>query len=206
MLINDQSVLGRGKMIHIALVEDDNNYAKKLENYLRHYEEESKEKIRITSFSDGEDIVENYKADYDIILMDIEMKFMDGMTAAESIRKMDSEVVIIFITNMLQYAIRGYTVDALDYVLKPINYFALSQRLDRALTRMKKRSDIKYLTITVKGGVMKLDISRLYYVEVQNHDLSFHTIDGIYYSKGSMKEIENEIDSKMFLDVINVIW
>ena len=59
------------------------------------------------------------------------MKFVDGMTAAEEIRKMDSEVVIIFITNMTQYAIRGYEVDALDYVLKPVSYFAFSQKLKR---------------------------------------------------------------------------
>ena len=83
--------------------------------------------------------------------MDIEMRFMDGMTAAEKIREHDSEVVIIFITNMPQYAIKGYLVDALDYVLKPVSYFAFSQRIDRALVRMKKR-DRKYLTIAVKGG------------------------------------------------------
>ena len=66
------------------------------------------------------------------------MKFMDGMSAAEEIRKIDTEVVIIFITNMAQYAIRGYAVDALDYVLKPVSYFAFSQRLNRAISRMKK--------------------------------------------------------------------
>lgn len=67
------------------------------------------------------------------------MKFMDGMAAAEEIRKMDSEVIIIFITNMTQYAIRGYEVDALDYMLKPVNYFAFSQKLDKALNKVKIR-------------------------------------------------------------------
>ncbi|WP_368735807.1 LytR/AlgR family response regulator transcription factor, partial [Thomasclavelia ramosa] len=92
------------------------------------------------------------------------MKFMDGMSAAEKIRKMDTEVVIIFITNMPQYAIQGYRVDALDYVLKPVSYFAFTQRIDRALTRLKKREK-KYLTIAVKGGMMKLDLSEICYVE-----------------------------------------
>lgn len=138
-------------MIHVALVEDDRNYAESLTEHLRHYEADSGEKIKITVFEDGEDIATDYKAEYDIILMDIEMRFMDGMTAAEKIREHDSEVVIIFITNMPQYAIKGYLVDALDYVLKPVSYFAFSQRIDRALVRMKKR-DRKYLTIAVKGG------------------------------------------------------
>ena len=75
-------------------------------------------------------IAVDYRAVYDIILMDIEMRFMDGMTAAEKIREHDSEVVIIFITNMPQYAIKGYRVDALDYVLKPVSYFAFSQRIN----------------------------------------------------------------------------
>ena len=184
-------------MINVALVEDDESYAETLKNYLKQFEQERGEKIRVTAFSDGEDIIENYKADYDIILMDIEMMFMDGMTAAEEIRKMDTEVVIIFITNMPQYAIKGYTVDALDYVLKPISYFALSQRLDRALTRMKRRSK-KFLTIAYKGGAKKLDISEICYVEVQNHDLIFHTMDGDYTTKGSMRDIENSLDKDKF--------
>ena len=157
-------------MIRIALVEDDPAYAEQLLSYLKEYEKESKERISVQTFSDGEDIVTEYRADYDIILMDVEMKFMDGMSAAEEIRKMDTEVVIIFITNMPQYAIQGYRVDALDYVLKPVSYFAFTQRIDRALTRLKKREK-KYLTIAVKGGMMKLDLSEICYVEVQDHDL-----------------------------------
>lgn len=105
---------------------------------MRQYEKENGEAFDITIYSDGDQIVNKYRSQYDIILMDVEMKFMDGMSAAEEIRKVDTEVVIIFITNMAQYAIRGYAVDALDYVLKPVSYFAFSQRLSRAIGRMKK--------------------------------------------------------------------
>ena len=167
-------------MIRIALVEDDP---------AKEYEKESKERISVQTFSDGEDIVTEYRADYDIILMDVEMKFMDGMSAAEEIRKMDTEVVIIFITNMPQYAIQGYRVDALDYVLKPVSYFAFTQRIDRALTRLKKREK-KYLTIAVKGGMMKLDLSEICYVEVQDHDLIYHTVGQDYRTKGTMRDAE----------------
>ncbi len=126
-------------MIKIAIVEDELAYAKQLQEFLLQYEKEMGESFHITTFSDGDEIVHKYKADFDIILMDVEMKFMDGMSAAEEIRKVDTEVVIIFITNMAQYAIKGYAVDALDYVLKPVSYFAFSQRLARAISRMKKR-------------------------------------------------------------------
>ena len=113
-------------MIKIAIVEDEVLYADQLQEYLKKYEEEYRETFEISVFQDGDQIVHHYKAEYDVILMDVEMRFMDGMSAAEEIRKMDTEVVIIFITNMPQYAVRGYEVDALDYVLKPIAFCASS--------------------------------------------------------------------------------
>lgn len=104
-------------------------------------------------------------------------KKVDGMTAAEEIRKIDSQVVIIFITNMPQYAMKGYAVEALDYVLKPINYFAFSQRIDRALGRIVKRK-AKYINISTKSGIRKIEIPDIYYIEIQDHDLYFHTKTG----------------------------
>ncbi|MBQ3029988.1 MAG: response regulator transcription factor, partial [Agathobacter sp.] len=133
-----------------------------------------------------------YKPVYDIILMDVEMKFMDGMSAAEEIRKVDTEVVIIFITNMPQYAIRGYAVDALDYVLKPVSYFAFSQRLNRAISRMKKRES-KTLSISIKGGTVRLDVANITYIESQGHTLIFHTVSGDYETSGTMKELEADL-------------
>ena len=105
-------------MIRIAIVEDEHAYAMQLQEFLRQYEQDNGEVFEVSVFTDGDQIVHKYKSQFDIILMDVEMKFLDGMSAAEEIRKVDSEVVIIFITNMPQYAIRGYAVDALDYVLK----------------------------------------------------------------------------------------
>lgn len=65
------------------------------------------------------------------------MKHLDGMTTAERIRQMDAEVILIFITNMAQYAIRGYSVGALDYVLKPVPYFAFRSSCSRPLPGWK---------------------------------------------------------------------
>lgn len=184
-------------MIKIAIVEDDKNYSNVLQKYIVRYEKESGEKFQISTYEDGEDIVTNYKATYDIILMDIEMRFLNGMAAAEKIREMDSEVVIIFITNMPQYAIHGYAVDALDYVLKPINYYAFSQRIDRALIRMRRREKT-FISISYKGGVMKIDTDTIYFIETQNHDLIFHTSEGDFVTRATLKEVENKLDEKKF--------
>lgn len=184
-------------MIRIAIVEDDKNYAKVLQKYITRYEEESSQRFQIIAFEDGEDIVENYAGTYDIILMDIEMRFMDGMTAAEEIRKCDSEVVIMFITNMPQYAMKGYAVEALDYVLKPINYFAFSQKIERAINRMSHRKK-HYMNISNKGKIQKIEVSSIYYVEVQDHDLYYHTKDGVFSQRGTMKEVEEILVKESF--------
>lgn len=184
-------------MIKIAVVEDESMYAEQLRDYLERYEKENGEAFDITIYSDGDDIVHKYKAQFDIILMDVEMKFMDGMSAAEEIRKVDTEVVIIFITNMAQYAIRGYAVDALDYVLKPVSYFAFSQRLSRAIGRMKKREQ-KIISVNIKGGTIRLDVANIYYIESQGHNLIFHTASGDYEASGTMKEVEDKLGKMNF--------
>lgn len=179
-------------MIKIAIVEDESMYAGQLKEYLERYEKENGEAFDITIYTDGDEIVHKYKAQFDIILMDVEMKFMDGMSAAEEIRKVDTEVVIIFITNMAQYAIRGYAVDALDYVLKPVSYFAFSQRLSRAIGRMKKREQ-KIISVNIKGGTIRLDVANIYYIESQGHNLIFYTASGKYESAGTMKDVEDRL-------------
>lgn len=145
-------------MITIAIVEDEEAYAKQLTEYIEKYQRESGKSIRVIRFSDGDEIVEKYTGEYDIILMDIQMKFMDGMSAAEAIRKQDTKVVIMFITNMTNYAIRGYEVDAMDYVLKPVSYFAFSKKLDRAIKRIphKAGNPVIVNTAEVLSGRMRL--------------------------------------------------
>ena len=184
-------------MLRIAVVEDDKTYAAQLKEYLVRYGTEKNQKISVALFPYGEDIVTDYSAEFDIILMDVEMTFMDGMTTAERIREKDNEVVIIFITNMPQYAIQGYKVDALDYVLKPISYFAFSQRIDRALTRVKKK-EATYITVAQKGGKKKLNVDKICYVEVRDHDLIYHSTKGDIVTKSSMKEAEDTLGGTKF--------
>lgn len=185
-------------MIRVAVVEDDESYISVLKEYLEQYKKTSGEQIEITVYHDGDEIAAFYKAQFDIILMDIEMKFIDGMTAAEEIRKLDSSVAIMFITNAPQYAIRGYEVGALDYILKPVSYFTFSQKFGRAVTKLKKRNTRKKITIPVKGGVMRMDISDIYYIESEGHNLVYHTKDGSFVSAGTMKSLESGMGENDF--------
>ena len=187
-------------MIRIAIVEDEPEYARQLEQFLQRYAAENGQPIQTVRFSDGDEIALNYKPEYDIILLDVQMKFMDGMTAAEIIRRSDPEVVIIFITNMAQYAIRGYAVDALDYVLKPVSYFAFSQRLKRAIGRMKKR-ERRFVTVLGPAGGRKLELSDLLYVESESHNLAYHPREGAISVPGTMKEAEEKLAPQGFFRI-----
>lgn len=122
---------------------------------------------------------------------------MDGMSAAEAIRQADEEVTIIFITNMAQYAIRGYAVNALDYVLKPVSYFAFSQRFERAVRKMRKKQK-HYVVIKVKGGSKKIGTDDIYYIESQGHNLYFHTNEGVEETAGTMKDMEKKLEPLHF--------
>ena len=185
-------------MINIAIVDDDVEYRRTLVAYLEHFERDKGEKFAITQFRDGEDLIAAYDDSFDIVLLDIEMKRMDGVEAARKIRERDREVVIIFITNCAQFAINGYEVEALDYVLKPIAYFAFSERIDRAIERMKRRKS-QYLKIsTGKGNLQRVAVSDLYYVEVFGHSLVYHTSTGEINTTGAIGEVESVLDPKQF--------
>ena len=180
-------------MIHIAIVEDEEMYSKQLNDYVKRYCEESGAAIKVTFFTDGDEIVLNYSGNYDIILMDIQMRFMDGMTAAEKIRQLDNKVIIMFITNMTQYAIRGYQVDALDYMVKPVEYFSFSQKMSKAIERLKT-SERRYISITTDNGMKKLDIDEILYVESFGHYLNYETFKGVFQTRGTMKNTEENLN------------
>ncbi len=184
-------------MINVAIVDDDKSYVDQLREYFDQYMKESGETVKITDFSDGDNIVHKYRSQFDIILMDIEMKFMDGMSAAEEIRKKDSSVIIIFITNTPQYAIRGYAVEALDYLLKPLSYFAFSQCISRAISNMKNRLST-YISLNLKDGTLRMDTGDIYYIESRGHNVIYHTKSGEYELRSTIKEIEGTLDNKRF--------
>ena len=178
--------------INIAVVEDEEVNQQQIQEYIRQYEIDNHENINIVFFENGSHIIKDYKSEFDIILLDIEMPKMDGMETAERIRETDSNVVIIFITNMAQYAISGYSVGALDYVLKPISYYTFEVKLKRAIKRVKTEKPGQVI-LHLDDGIKLLNTNRIYYIEVQNRVLFYHTQDGDYEVKGTMKQAEEEL-------------
>lgn len=184
-------------MIRIAVVDNDESYVKLITEYLKRYQQACEEKFEITVYQNGDEITTGYKAQFDIILMDIQMGFMDGMAAAKKIREKDSEVVIIFITNNSQYAIKGYEAGASDYILKPVPYSVFSQKFSQAIARIRKGEE-RGIIIQTKNGAIRLNVSDIQYIESYDHDLIFHANDKNYISNMTMRAIEKKLENYSF--------
>lgn len=185
-------------MIRIAIVEDEHSYIETLKGYLGRFEAEQKVSFQISVFYDGLDIVSDYRADYDIILLDIQMKHLNGMKAAEKIRELDEDVAFIFITSTVQFAVQGYLVDALGYVVKPVPYLAFSQLMKKAIRHAVQKQEKFYLTIEVEGGHLRLDTAQILYVESQRHNIMIHAEKGHFLTSGPMKKTEKLLAGKGF--------
>ena len=165
-------------MAKIAVVEDNDAMRAQLCGFIAQYAQESGHQLDVTAFSDGAQLVEPYRPGFDIIFLDIEMPKLGGMPTAERIRRQDPDVVLVFVTNMAQYAIRGYEVDALDYVLKPVNYYQFCTKLSRAIQRVQRRRGGQVVLQLAGGGIQLLDTADIYYLETHSRMLYYHTSKG----------------------------
>ena len=180
------------RTIRIGIVEDDPASAQLIVDYLKRYQSEFNQEFTVSLFDDGETLVERYKPTYDILLMDIEMARMNGLQAAKKIRERDDSVVIVFITAAPQYAISGYEVQALSYVLKPVPWFAFSQELKRSIDAVRRRNDDSMLVETGTNQ-MRVLLSDILYIESIRHTIIIHTFDGKLSITGTLKELETRL-------------
>lgn len=178
--------------IRIGVVEDEPAACQKVLDYLNRYQDENNENLTVSVFDDGAKIVEGYRPIYDILLLDIEMKQMDGMEAARRIRKIDSSVVIVFITNASQYAINGYEVQALSYLLKPVPYFAFSQEIKRSIETVRRQTDESML-FEAGSQRTRIELKSIVYIESIRHTIIIHTLDGKLSVTSTLKELEAQL-------------
>lgn len=184
-------------MIRIAIVDDNIDMQKQLQQYIKDYSLKINTKFSVTTFINPITLLEYYNNSFDIIFMDIEMPEMDGMTAAKKIRKMDAVVNIIFVTNMAGFAIEGYKVNALSYVVKPINYLDFVQQLSRAVNRVRLLTSA-YLLVASKGDMMRLDISKIVYFESREHQVIIHMLSETITIYSTLNKLEKQLENKWF--------
>lgn len=186
-------------MLKIAVVEDQQETRERLCSYIRQYAQEQGIQVEVLPFEDGAVIAEGYKPGFDIIFMDVEMPKLGGFGAAERIREVDPDVVLVFVTNMAQYAIRGYEVDALDYVLKPVDYYPFCTKLARAIQRVQRKKGGQVALSLAGGGIQLLDTGEIYYLETHNRMLYYHTAKGEFAVRGSLQSAEKQLTAYHFV-------
>lgn len=184
-------------MIQVAICEDNSKHQQDILKYLQRYEEQYSVKFHTTVYQDGIDLVSEYASQFDIIFLDIEMKMMNGMEAAQKIRQLDHQVIIIFITNLAQYAIQGYDVEAKGFLLKPVKYIAFEQQLQKCIHDVGK-SQLEYLSVKYAGGMKKYALSEIYYMESDGHYIDIHSEAGTERFLSSIREMEEKLEGKSF--------
>ena len=181
-------------MIRIAIVEDEEVQYKILNEHLLRYEKESGECFEIEYFKDAVGFISDYSYNFDLIFMDIMMPDLDGMKAAERLRKVDENVALIFVTNMEQYAVQGYNVSALYFLLKPVKYNDFRLKMQRTVNYIAKSRKNDYLMLNLPGEKRKVFTKDIKYVEVFAHDVVFHTFEEEIHTRGTLSLFEKQLD------------
>ena len=177
--------------MRVAIVEDENAAAERLEAYLNRFSEESGEKVAVKRFCDPVGLLNPY-AEFDLVLMDIEMPNMDGMEGARRLREIDRNAKLIFVTNMAQYAAKGYEVDAMDFLVKPVAYSDFAFKMKRASNAVRI-GRARELTILLPGGMVRENANELVYVEVLGHRLTYHFMDHEVKARGSIGSVKETL-------------
>ena len=163
-------------MLKIVIVEDEKQSAELLQRLLKKYCEEKKITLEYEVYDNAVNFLDDNKADYDILLLDIQMPHMNGMELAQKLRKQNDNCIIIFVTNMAQYAIKGYEVDALGFMLKPVNYTNFAMVFERALNKIGAKG--QSVTLSGEDGYVKVEIVNIVYVTSEKHYCYNHLSDG----------------------------
>ena len=181
----------------IAVVEDEQKERRQLCLIVEAYFREKDISLQIHPFESGEEIAKRAGEFFDVIFMDIDMGGLDGMEAARRIRAVDSNAVIVFITNMAGYAVEGYSVQALDFLIKPVSALRIRQELDKIL-EIRRRGKPPKIMLKGNGTIFQVDVNDILFVEMYGRKIRVHRRQGMVEFNGTLRYFEERLPKELF--------
>ena len=189
-------------MYRIAIVEDEQESAEQLRSMVQRYAAEVGEETEIVLSQNAVVFLTNYKANFDLIFMDIEMPHINGMECAAQLRRIDQNTLLIFATNMAHMAPQGYEVEAFDFIVKPLHYDSLKLKLKRAFARISQEKEDK-ISFLSRGTWFYMKAAEVRYIEVLDHQLIYHTESGDHSVYGTMSKLSAQLEPLGFFQCNN---
>ncbi|MGL5439108.1 MAG: LytR/AlgR family response regulator transcription factor [Filifactoraceae bacterium] len=184
-------------MINIGICDDELQYRSKIKDILTEILSSDHINYNIYEFSSGEDLLDNYPKNLDILIMDIQMKRINGMDTARKIREFNEKLEIIFMTSFSEFMQEGYEVKAYRYVLKPITHMKISKNILPCINEIMRNKN-NYLSITVKNYIDRIRIDDITYIETDRPNIVIYTNNNTYTTKMSISKIEKTLRSYGF--------
>lgn len=188
-------------MYKVGIIDDEESACAELERMVSDYGKEKGVKFSVSGFIGADDTsLDNIVAN-DIVFLDIEMPGMNGMELAKKIRGSGSDVILIFCTNLQQFALNGYEVDALGFIVKPMSRHSFDFFMDKAIKKLSRKEKVRgggNIHIKTVGSHRCVGVNDIGFVEVRRHKLFYHIYGGgapseVIQTRGSMQEAENEL-------------
>ena len=184
-------------VIQIGVCDDEENFRSKIKEVLHSILRSSSIEYRFYEFSSGEELLANYPERLDILIMDIQMKKLNGMDTTREIRVFDQRVEIIFMTSLLDFIQEGYEVKAYRYILKPINENKVLKHILPCINELLQKKS-SYLTVNVKNSVHRIEIDSIIYIETQRTNIIIYTSENQYTIRMSLSQIEKSLNGYGF--------
>lgn len=177
-------------IINIGICDDEFQHKETIKDILNKILNSYSIQFNIHEYSSGEELLNNYYNSLDILIIDIQMKLINGMDTARKIREFDDKVEIIFMTSFSEFMQDGYEVKAYRYILKPIEERKILKSILPCINEIIRRRS-NYLTINVKNYIDRIRIDSILYIETDRPNILIYTSDNTYSTKMSISKIEN---------------
>jgi len=178
-------------LITICICDDDGVSRELVKNLCTKMMDEQGLEGRFFEYKNAESFVMGCPSNPDILFLDVIMGKMTGIEAAKEIRKENTAVTIVFMSNYATYAVEGYSVQAYRYLLKPIVGQRFHDEMFDVFERLAMRRR-NVFTVKNEQGTFAIDPGKVIYVETSgSKTVCLHTVDGQVNCRDSLKKWDN---------------